>query len=76
MFVVEQDVKHVRQGQQIVPDLVELIMRHIDPVLEELRRILSQMDQFTSEIIKIRVSTFWMPGKISDSRGRLPARAK
>ena len=37
-------------------------------VKEELRRILLKTNQFRHEITKIRVSTFWMSGKATDSR--------
>ena len=75
-FVVERHIEEVKQKQKDVPDLVESIMRPTDPAKEELRRILFKMSQYRPEIIKIRVSTFWMCGKIPDSRRRLPAAAK
>ena len=50
-----------------MPDLLESIMRPIDPVKEELRQKLSKIDQFESKITKIRVCTFQMSGKIPDS---------
>ena len=34
-FVVEKSVEDVKEDQQIVPDLVESIMRPTDPVKEE-----------------------------------------
>ena len=75
-FVIEKYVEDVKQEEKDVLDLLESIMRLTDPVKEELRRILFKMSQYRSETIKIRVSTFWMSGKISDSRRRLPAGAK
>ena len=50
-----------------MPDLLESIMRPIDPVKDELRQKLSKIDQFGSKIKKIRVCTFQMSGKIRDS---------
>ena len=76
VFVIEKYIEDVKQEEKDVPDLVESIMRPTDPAKEELRRILSQMDQFRPNIVKIRVSTFWMSEKIPDFRRRLPAGAK
>ena len=73
---MEKYVEDVKQDQKTVSDLVESIMRPTDPADEELRRILFKMNQYRTEIIKIRVSTFWMSGKITDFRRRLPAGAK
>ena len=50
-----------------VPDLLESLMRPTCLVKEELRLILFKMDQFRPKIIKIRVCTFQMSGKIPDS---------
>ena len=75
-FVIEKYIEDVKQKEKDVPDLVESITRPTDPVKEELRRILFKMSQYRPKIIKIRVSTFWMSGKIPDSRRRLPAGAK
>ena len=74
--MLEKYVEDVKQDQKNVPDLVESIMRPTDPVKEYLHRILFKVSQSRSEIIKIRVSTFWMSGKIPDSRQTLPAGAK
>ena len=49
-----QDDKHV-------PDLLEAIMRPTDPVKDELRQKLFKIDQFESNIKKMRVSKFWIP---------------
>ena len=68
IFVIEKYVEDVKQDQKTVPDLVESITRATDPVKEELRRILFKMKQYRPEIIKIRASTFWISGKIPDSR--------
>ena len=74
--VTEKYIEDVKQEEKDVPDLLESIMRPTDPAKEELRRILFKMDHSRPKIIKIRVSTFWMSGKIPDSRRRLPAGAK
>ena len=53
-------VKHiedVKQGQEVVPDLLEWIIRPTDPVKEELRRKTMKMNQFRPETIKITAST-------------------
>ena len=70
VFVIEKYVEDVKQKQKDIPDLVESIMRSTDPVKGELRRILFKMGQYRPKIIKIRVSTFWMSGKSTDSRRR------
>ena len=75
-FVIEKYVEDVKQKEKDVLDLVESIMKGSGLVKEELRRILFKMGQFRPKITKIRVSTFWMSGKIPDSRRRLPAGAK
>ena len=75
-FVIEKYVEDVKQEEKDVVDLVESIMGPTDPAKEELRRILFKMSQYRPEIIKIRVSTFWMSRKIMDSRQRLPVGAK
>ena len=36
LFVIENLVEDIKQGQKIVPDLLELTMRPTDPVKEEL----------------------------------------
>ena len=76
VFVIEKYIEDVKQEEKDVLDLLESIMRPTDPVKEEFRRILFKMNQYRSESIKIRVSTFWMSRKIEDSRRRLPAGAK
>ena len=68
--VIEKHIEDVKQDQKTVPDLLKLVMRPTDPVKEELRRILFKMSQYRPEIMKIRVSTFWMSGKLTDSRRR------
>ena len=75
-FVIENYIEDVKQDQKTVPDLLESIMRPSRLAKEELRRIMLKMSQYRTEIIKIRVSTFQMSGKISDFRRRLPAGAK
>ena len=75
-FVIEKYIEDVKQKEKDVPDLVESITKGSGLVKEELRRILFKMGQFRPKITKIKVSTFWMSGKIPDSRRRLPAGAK
>ena len=69
-FVIEEYVEDVKQGEESVPDLVESIMKGSGLAKEELWRILFKLTQFGPEITKIRVSTFWMSGKSTDSRRR------
>ena len=54
-------IEDVKQEEKDVPDLLEAIMRPTCLVKEELRPILSKLSQFGSKIIKIKVSTFWIP---------------
>ena len=61
LVLIEKCFKDARQDEKHVPDLLEAIMRPIDPVKEELRQKLSKIDQFGSKITKMRVSTFWIP---------------
>ena len=75
-FVTEKYIENVQKEETDVPDLLESIMMPTDPVTEELRRILFQMDQFTFKNPEFRFCTFWMSVKIPDSRRRLPAGAK
>ena len=74
--VIGNYIEGVKQDEKHVLDLVESIMKGSGLVKEELRRISSQMGQYRPKTIKIKVSTFWMSGKIPDSRRRLPAAAK
>ena len=60
-FLIEKYIEDVRQDEKHVPDLLESIMRPIDPVKEELRQKLFKIDQFGSKIKKMRVSKFWIP---------------
>ena len=60
-FLMEKCFEDVRQDEKHVPDLLESIMRPIDPVKGELRQKLSKIDQFESKITKMRVSKFWIP---------------
>ena len=64
---MEKYNEDARQDEKHVPDLLEPIMRPTDPVKEELRQKLFKIDQFGSKITKIRVCTFQMSGKITDS---------
>ena len=64
---MEKCFEDVRQDEKHVPDLLEAIMRPTDLVKDELRQKLSKLVQFGSKIPKIRVCTFQMSGKISDS---------
>ena len=58
---MEKCNEDARQDEKHVPDLLEAIMRHTFLVKEELRSILFKMIQIRSEILKIKVSTFWIP---------------
>ena len=71
-FVIEKYIEDARQEEKDVPDLLEAIMRPTDPVKEELRQILPKLGRFGPEITKIRVCTFQMPGKITDSSKTSP----
>ena len=64
---MEKYILDLRQDEKHVLDLLEAIIQPIDPVKEELRQKLSKIDQFGSKITKIRVCTFQMSGKITDS---------
>ena len=70
-FVMEKYIEDAKQEEKDVPDLLEAIMRPTCLVKEELRRILMKMDQVRPKITKIKVFTFWMSGKLTDSRRRL-----
>ena len=72
VFVIDKYVEDVKHDQKPVLDLLEPIIRPTDPVKEALQRILFKMSQYRPEIIKLRVSTFWMSGKSMDSRRRPP----
>ena len=67
VFAIKKYVEDVTQGQKVVPDLVESILRPTGPVKEELRQKLFKINQFGSKTKKIRVCTFQMSGKIPDS---------
>ena len=60
-FVIEKCFEDVRQDEKHVPDLLESIIRPPDPVKEELRQKLFKIDNFGSEITKMRISKFWIP---------------
>ena len=70
VFVIEKYVEDVKQDENHVPDLLEAMMRPTDPVKEELRMTLLKLSQLRPKITKIRVSTFWMSGKSTDSHRR------
>ena len=59
-FVIEKDVEDVQLDEKHVLDLLEAIMRPTFFVKEESRLILFNMNQFGSNISKIKVSTFWI----------------
>ena len=61
VFVIEKYIEDVRQDEKHVPDLLEAIMRPTCLVKEELWRNSCKMSQFRPEILKIKVSTFWIP---------------
>ena len=58
---MEKCFEDLRQDEKHVPDLLESIMRPPDPVKDELRQKLFEIDQFGSKITKMRVSKFWIP---------------
>ena len=58
---MEKCFEDVRQDEKHVPDLLEAIMRPIDPAKDELRQKLFKMTQISSKIKKKRVSKFWIP---------------
>ena len=60
-FVMERYIEDAKQKQKDVPDLLESIMRPTCLVKEELRPILFKMGQSRPELLKIGVSTFWIP---------------
>ena len=66
-FLIQQCFEDARQDEKHVPDLLESIIRPTDPVKEELRQKLFKITQFGSKIKKIRVCTFQMSRKITDS---------
>ena len=70
VFVIEKYVEDVKHDEKGVPDLLESIMKPSAFVKEELLRISCKMSQFRPDITKIRVSTFWMSRKSTDSRWR------
>ena len=57
---MEKYIEDARQEEKDVPDLLEAIMRPICLMKEELRPILFKLSQFGPEILKMRVSTFWI----------------
>ena len=65
-------IEEARQEEKDVPDLLEAIMRPTCLVKEELRTNSCKMTQFRPEIIKIRVCTFQVSGKIPDSSKTSP----
>ena len=65
--MIEKYVEDVKQDEKSVPDLVGSITKGSGLLKEELRRISCKMSQFKSKITKIRVCTFELSGKITDS---------
>ena len=59
--VMEKYVEDAKQDEKDVPDLLEPIMKGSGLVNEELRPILFKSNQFRPKILKIKVSTFWIP---------------
>ena len=59
-FLIQKYIEDAKQDEKHVPDLLESIMRHTDPVKEELVQKLFKVIQIRSKIPKIRVSTFWI----------------
>ena len=68
--VIEKHTEEVKLDQKVVLDLAESMMKLTDPVKEKLRRKTMTMNQFIQEIHYFRVCTFWMSGKLTDSRRR------
>ena len=64
---METYIQDVKQGQKVAPDFVESIVKPTDPVKEELCIILLKMNHFRPKITEIRVCTFGVFGKITDS---------
>ena len=58
---MERYIEDVEQEEKHVPDLLETIMKPKLFVKEELQPILFITTQIRSKIMKIRVSTFWIP---------------
>ena len=65
---MEKCFEDARQEEKHVPDLLELIIQTPGPVKAKLRQKLFKITQFESKIQKVRVCTFQMSGKITDSR--------
>ena len=61
IFLIETCFEDVRQDEKHVPDLLESIIQLSDPVKDELREQLFNIDQFGSKIKKMQVSKFWIP---------------
>ena len=74
-FVKEKFIRDIKQGQQVVPDLLESIMKPTRPVKGELRRKTMNMNQFRPNIQEFGVSTFWMSAKSRISCWGRPAAA-
>ena len=64
---MQQCFEDARQDEKHVPDLLESIIQPPGLVKDEIRQKLFKIDQFESKMTKIRVCTFQMSGKISDS---------
>ena len=58
---MEKCFEDARQDEKHVPDLLESMIQAPVPVKEELRQKLFKIDKFRSKILKIKVSTFWIP---------------
>ena len=69
---MEKYVEDAKQEKKDVPDLLEAIMKGSGLVKEELRQNLFKLTQFRPKIIKIRVCTVQMSGKILDSSWTSP----
>ena len=61
LFLLEKYFEDARQAEKHVPDLLESIIQPPDPVKDELRQKLFKINQISSKIKKMRVSTFWIP---------------
>ena len=62
VFVKEEHIEDVKQGQKNTLDLLEWITEPPGIVKEELRLILFKMNQFRPGIQENGIYTFWMPG--------------
>ena len=72
VFVVEKYIGDVRQDEKHALDLLESIIRPACLVKEDLRLILFGLTRFRPKTTRIRICTFQMSGKITDSSKTSP----